>query len=360
MTTHLQALPAVAIGADTWNAFALASDDAWFWHTTQWLEFVAEVGRSSHLGDLSFGIVKDGKLSGICPVVLEDRDGFRRLTYLGEFIPCPAFANDLDAAQRTQLLAWYAGELDRLAAENAAAYTRVAVPALAPRRNTPSMPSINPLVRLGFLDLGWMTQIVDLDVPEDALWHDIRKGHRSDIKRAARDVSVSIWDRETITPERFAAYQALHAKAAGRVTRTQRSFDIMREWIETGQAILAEASIDGRAVACAIQIVFGAGAYYASGCKDPDFDHIPAAHAVQWECVRWLKAHGIRHYDIGVQHFSAQWIHVPTEADLGIAAFKRGFGGRTAPIMTAEKFYSAEMLDREIQRRRERLVRAQS
>jgi hypothetical protein len=351
MYVSIRSAPPETLGVGGWNSFARESNDAWFWHTTQWLAFAAEVGAAHHLQDLSFGIVQDNAVVAICPLMLEDRDGYRRFTYLGESVPFPAFHNGVSAPARSQLSAFYVEELDRLAAEHHVAYTRIAVPALAPLRYEPVEPSINPLVRFGFFDLPWMTQVIDLALPEGRLWQGLRKGHRCDVKRAAKEVTVSFWDEATVLPTKFQQYQELHAKDAGRVTRSQRSFDMMRSWIDCGHAVLVEAALNGQPVAFALILLFREGAYYGSGCKDPDHAALPASHLIQWESLLWLKRHGYRRYDIGVQHFTAQWHYVPSEKALGIAAFKRGFGGRTVPVLTAERFYAASVFEAESLRR---------
>jgi hypothetical protein len=336
--------------ASDWSRIVAGSPDAWFWHTRAWLEFAIEIGRDHFVDDLSFVIVQDNAVAAVCPVILELREGYRRFSYMGEFVPFPAFQRDLNEATRSKLLDTYVEELAGLSAKLDVAYTRIAVPALAPSRLTASVPALNPLLPYGFSDLAWQTQVIDLTPPEDELWKGLRKGHRSDVKRAAGAASVTFWDRARLTPSKFAEYQALHVKDAGRVTRSARSFDQMEQWIRDGHAVLAEASIGGKPSAFALLVLFGSGAYYGSGCKDPD-DTTSSSHLIQWESLRWLKAHGYTHYDIGVQHFGAQLHHVPSDKEIGIASFKRGFGGTTMPVITAERFYSPAVFEQQWKRR---------
>jgi len=334
-----------------WSKVVHESADAWFWHTRTWLEFVAEVGREYFVDDLSFMIARDNSIVAVCPLILEARGGYRRFSYLGEYIPFPAFVDDLPDTERSALIEFYVAEIERLAAEREVGYTRIAVPVLTRRRLAPAVPTLNPLVRFGFAELTWMTQVIDLTCAEHHLWHGLRKGHRSDVKRARQDLEVIFWDRECLTPEKFAEYEALHAKDAGRVTRSKRSFDMMQDWVREGHAVLVEASRAGRPVAFALLLLFGAGAYYGSSCKDPECASLAASHVIQWESMRWLKARGYCAYDIGVQHFGSQIHHIATEKDLGIASFKRGFGGRTVPVPTVERFFSNRLFEEQARRR---------
>ena len=176
------------------------------------------------------------------------------------------------------------------------------------------------------------------------LWSDVRKGHKSDVKRAGEVCELKVWDRYTITALKFREYRLLHARDAGRVTRSQRTFDLMLSWVEAGHAILVEAEHGGQAISFALVIIFGTGAYYGSSCKDPDHPDIAASHLVQWGTISWLKEHGFEWYDIGLQQFHSQWYGPASTKHISISQFKRGFGGMTIPLVTAEFFYSKELL----------------
>ena len=327
---------------DLWNEIVADSPEAWFWHTPQWLGFAKAIGGETFVADLSFLIFVDGVAVAACPVIVEDRQGYRRFTYLGEFIPVPAFRRGVTATLRAKALAFYAGWLDATAAERSVGYTRVILPVLS-EAALENDGGWNPLVRHGYLEMAAASQVLTLAGGVEELWHAVRKGHRSDVKRAAQECTVRVWDAATVTPSKFDEYRTLHAVDAGRVTRATTTFDMMLAWIRQGHAILVEAERDGRPAAFAIVIVFRGRAYYASACKDPQVA-LPAMHLLQWETIKGLKAAGVTHYDIGMQYFGPAWHVVPSPKDLSIAAFKRGFGGTTRRISMAEKFYSEDVL----------------
>jgi hypothetical protein len=324
-----------------WNAIAEESCDSWFWHTPEWLGFAKAVGEAFFVDDLSFLILADRRPVAICPLILEDRDGYRRFTYLGEFVPVPAFAPGVTESARAEALDCYTARVAELALMHDVAYTRVVVPPLSQRGSSGGW---NPLLRHGYLDISSASRILSPDAAEEALWRDLRKGHRSDVKRAAEACQVTVWGRDTITREKFDEYRTLHAIDAGRVTRNIATFDMMLEWVSSGRAVLVEAERRGTPVAFALIIVFRDGAYYASSCRHPQLD-LPAMHLVQWETIKWLKASGCRRYDLGLQYFGASWSHVPSAKELSIARFKRGFGGTTCRVDVVERFFSTTVLE---------------
>jgi GNAT acetyltransferase-like protein len=340
-----------AESSDEWDEFAKQSDDAWFWHTSSWLEFAREMGQTRSILDLSFFLTQGTDVLAICPVMLEEVAGYRQFSYLGEFITFPAFRRGLPDATRQDATDHYVGKLGALAREHDVASARVVIPALAPVRLAPSFSTINPLTRSGFLELPAATQVIDLARDAAELRGAMRKGHRADVTRASRDCDVSFWDAGSVTEAKFREYQELHRKDAGRVTRSQRSFDLMLQWIRNDNAVLVEATHAGTSVAFALVMIFGTGAYYGSSCKDPDQARLPSSHLIQWKTMLWLKDRGVRHYDLGPQYFGPQWHRVPTTKDISIASFKRGFGGQTLSVPMAEMHYSKEAMTRSLEER---------
>ena len=125
---------------------------------------------------------------------------------------------------------------------------------------------------------------------------------------------------------------------------------MMYGWIRDGKAILVGAICEGRPAAFAVIIIFKDGAYYGSGCRDSEIN-LPASHLIQWEAITWLKSHGFITYEIGLQWFGPQWFCVPSEKEISISRFKRGFGGQTISQFTGEYFFSTELM-KEVYRKR--------
>lgn len=351
---------------ERWNAFVEQSDDAWFWHTTDWMEYAEEYTRRRFIANRSFLITENDEWLAACPLLVEHAEAeeeeppYNQFAFSGSPVPFPAMRRDLSPERRERVIRQYVEVLEEIAAGENVAHVRVRVPSVAVSSLSATLPVANPLLRYGFIDLPFVTQVTDLRRPAEELWSAIRKGARADIRQAEHSVEVMVWDQNTVTAERFAAYQDLHHKEAGRVTRSQRTFDLMLSWVKRGRAVLAEAQRGGRPLAFALLIRFGRGAYYGSGCRDPEDETRGAAHYLQWALMRWLKEHGTFWYDIGLQWFGPVWYERVRPKDLSIAAFKRGFGGKTVPVLTAEHFYVPSVRDRVIRLRWERYFAIQS
>jgi hypothetical protein len=341
-----------------WDAFAAASADAWFWHTSAWLDWTRELAGDRFIADRSFVIVADAEPLAICPLMVERGPYGTQFSMMGEPIPFLAIKAGVGTAGRQRLIARYVDALAAIAGEVGAQYVRVKLPFLRAVHDAGGLSQPNPLLRFGFFDLPYLTHLIDLRPDLEALWADVRKGHRADIKRARETCAVTIWDQRTISTAKMREYQALHAKDAGRITRSQKTFDMMQSWIASGHAVLVEGHHHDAPVSFAVILLHGRGAYYGSGCTDPDRLRLCASHMVQWEAIAWLKASGYVAYDVGVQHFAPQWFEVPSAKDVSIAEFKRGFGGGTVPLITAECFYSMDAMRQAFAGRLERYLAA--
>ncbi|HTS35712.1 MAG TPA: GNAT family N-acetyltransferase [Candidatus Solibacter sp.] len=340
---------------EAWDEFCLQSGEAWFWHTTKWLDYTLDYRPERSPVSYCFSVSIDGKMAAICPLVLEtSRDEgreIRQFSYGGDPVPAPAFADGLSAKAKKAARRAVFGQIDELAATHRVQRVSFRVPPPAPFFWRSNYPLANPLLHEGFSDISLLTQVVDLSKPEDQLFREIRNDHRNDIKHAQKLLSTAIFDRDNITSEQFERYRLLHRKAAGRTTRPLSTFEMMLRWIQEGLAVLSCAMLDGNDIGFALFSVYKDGAYYSSSCNDPEFNHLPIGHLLQWHTMKWLKAHGIRFYESGVQHFGPQAHDIGSRKDWNISCFKRGFGGVTVPFWRAEKFYDEEFCLRTLQER---------
>jgi lipid II:glycine glycyltransferase (peptidoglycan interpeptide bridge formation enzyme) len=193
-------------------------------------------------------------------------------------------------------------------------------------------------VRFGFISYILPTQIIDVRKDPLDLMREMRKGHKSDIRRAEKFFHDFVLWREKDDQDLFFSYMKLHEKAAGRKTRPEETFAMMYSWIQEGNGALFGAELNGRPVSFAYVNLYKECAYYSSACNDPEIQNLPLAHFVQWSIIKWLHDNGYRYYEIGWQFFAPTPIFPASEKEIAISRFKRGFGGITVPIVFSERF----------------------
>jgi hypothetical protein len=323
-----------------WNKLCDESPGAWFWHTREWLDYSVAYRPDLQARERSFLVTEGSKVQALMSLLVEHHPQGAELSFGGGYGPALAIGAAGAASdglrQRVEEAGWRA--VDGIAWEEGALRARFAWSPLAPGGG---QLRLLPLLAWGAVDTSLATQVIDLSLPLHVLERGMRKGHRADVKRAGGLFTLQVLHGPQVATERLAAYQAMHARAAGRVTRAQSTFDMMFDWVRRGFAALVEASRDGEPVGFMLLFLHGAGAYYGSGCTDPGAIHLPVGHALQWAAITWLKEHGYARYETGWQQYGPLPHDIPSAKEVNIARFKRGFGGDPWPLYRAERYYDA-------------------
>lgn len=196
----------------------------------------------------------------------------------------------------------------------------------------------NFLMKYGYENHSISSQIVDLQLDIDELFKDIRKGHKYDINRGNKQYDFQGYDKDNITREIFNVYKEMHHRAAGRKTRSDLTFDLMYQWIKNGLGYLGLAKYEGKYIGSILVAAYKDKAYYASAAEDPNINlPCPNGHMLQWNMIKYLKSHNVKYYELGWQQFSEQPYDKPSEKEISIASYKRGFGGYTVPLFRGVK-----------------------
>jgi hypothetical protein len=339
----MEIVPLTSLLYKDWNEFCNHSDEAWFWHTPDWLEYILRYRPESSPQSFSFMVQQDNEILAACPLVLEASQDkgeiIPEFAYGGDPCPLPALRNGIPERQRKKVLGVISEHIDSLARQSSVYRIRM--------RESPPAPSfwrshprpLPDLLRCGYLDISGASQVIDLSAGESDLFDAMRKGHRCDLKRSRQMLEISVYDASNITEEMFDQYRELHQIAAGRVTRPLVTFEMMYGWVQSGLAALIAARHNGAIVGSALFSIYKDGAYYSSSCEHPEARHLPIGHATQWAAICWLKQRGIRWYEVGIQPHGMQPHGLLSPKELGISLFKRGFGGITVPYWIGEKFY---------------------
>jgi hypothetical protein len=348
------------LGPAAWDDFCRESDEAWFRHTSTWIDYTLHMRKSGESTDLSFAVMEEEKLVAVVPLIKEcihQRPELFEFGFAGWNVPYPALVNGLGDKHREKIVKEIFQEIGRLALQEGIAYAAFEVnPLLSLRDDPPHL--CNPLPFLGLHATEIATHIVGLDRDEGSLLREMRKGHKSDITAARNNgLAGRVFDAASITDDAFAAYRRLHLLAAGRQTRPDRTWELMHEWIKSGFAVLGIVSgRSGAPLAAALCLTHKNAAYYGSSCVDPEFaNERGAMHLLLWEVMLHLKAAGLRWFETGWQHTPTISQEVPSKKEVAIAHFKRGFGGQNVPYYRGERFYSAEFMKETYKERLEKL-----
>lgn len=316
-------------GQKAWDAVCEESEDAWFWHHWDWVCYAESYTAQDLIANLSFMVSDEGQPLAVVPCFAERRGSTRVMGFNREQIFWPAIVAGIGEDRRQCVRDFVFLQLANLARQCGLSRIETINPVLAPAFYRSRLPPTNIPARYGYSTILQDTQVIDLRLPQERLWDSVRKGHKACIRAGGRMFEVRALGKDA-TDEDFRAYQDLHALAAGRVTRSQETFDMMRNWLHTGQAILMAATSEGIYSGFAYFIVSKKGGYYASACRHPNLPaNSPVGHVLIWNAILTLQRQGVEILEMGPQTY----VVTPdaTSKTIGISHFKRGFGGVAIP-----------------------------
>ncbi|PIR74183.1 MAG: hypothetical protein COU35_03945 [Candidatus Magasanikbacteria bacterium CG10_big_fil_rev_8_21_14_0_10_47_10] len=325
-----------------WDDLCNKSNDAWFWHTSGGLQYQLAYAAPFEPVDRSFVVVHDGQIVGGIPLIEMSEQGTRVFGLNGQPGPNPIFAPLLGDKQKKKAQKMLFEELDGLATDHGVKRCAVSYSPLmlcASERNTLKA---NPLVQFGFLDTSWISQCMLLDAPLDSLKKGIRHGHQYDLKRGEKVLRTEIFDASVLTRDIYVQYENLHEKAAGRKTRSSLTFDMMENFIRDRNAFLIGAKQGENWVGFAYFYIYNKHAYLGSACNDPDASTLPIAHCIQWAAIEYMHRQQVSSYEVGWQDYGPTLLSVPSQKEIDISKFKRGFGGEPVTVFAGEKYYDKE------------------
>lgn len=284
--------------------------------------------------DLSFIYLEGSEPILICPLFLERRDNRRSLSSANGYLEAPLIKQDLPNKRSRKMERECFQQIDQLALDYEARTARFMVDPLG------DPPRYNFLLRYGYLDSSIATSIVDLRLDLSVLWADLRKSYKGLINRALKKYRVTVVDSSDPDEGVFNRYVALHHKAAGKITRPMKTFDMQLDRIRNDESALIGLQEDDRFVAFSFFSHYNGGIYYGSMADDPDYDAVvPFEHCMIWKAIEYYKERNFERLETGAQQFGHQVFDLPEPKNLSISFYKRGFGGNIIAVYRGIKFF---------------------
>ncbi|HLC81151.1 MAG TPA: hypothetical protein VJH68_00665 [Candidatus Nanoarchaeia archaeon] len=333
--------------AKIWDEFCLKSDDAWFWHTINYMDFALWYKPSANPVNKSFFIKNGEEILAIFPLIRQTINDKNIFLYGCNPTPQPCFRNSDTDDFKNKLLSIGLAEIDRIAKEEDCKELLMEITPLSKSRLLKL--KYNYLLDFDFLITDTVTKIVTLSTFEE-IKKNARKTYRHILQNYADKVRFSIYDQSNITREIFLKYKELHHLDAGRKTRPDENFWIMHDAIKDGNAFLAEVSnLAGEAIGYGLFYVYKNYALYGSAATHPSVD-LPIGHLVQWNALQHLCSKNIELYDTSNQFPSFQLLQDFDEKRKQISFFKRGFGGELHQVFRGRKIYDKSYLQEELRK----------
>jgi len=288
------------------------------------LEYSRAYTSSSEFVDMSFLIENGGRAVLVFVASLRNIGGINELSAFGRPV---FFVEDVSQTRETLKHAhrMFKGEIARILSQHKISKMQY-VDYLADAHLSPL--SVQ-LMDLGAIAGPHFSQIVDLTLPEENIRRETRKSYKSLINWGTKNLDLRVWDSGSTSEARMEEFQRLHVEVAGKETRSAETWAVQHRQVMAREAYVIAGYLSGRLVTAALFLHNEVTCYYGVSASDRKLFDKPMAHAVIWLGISHAKLLGCRFFEVGEQLYPKQKHPVPSEKELGISKFKRGFGGET-------------------------------
>ncbi|MBU1052660.1 MAG: hypothetical protein KKC46_02385 [Proteobacteria bacterium] len=342
-----------------WQLFIKENINVGVFYSLTILNQELEYGKKNEAENKSFIICIDNSPVAIVPLLLEKSDGLRFFWPNLGVSPlfCPVVSCLLGQKIRRKIRNFAFEEIHSLANQFEVAKVMLSI---HPSEYFYEKEYFNYLTKYGFIDASIGTQIIDLTEKLDTLKAGRRKHCKALVNKGLREYTFFVMDKDCADYEIHERYRLMHAKAAGRVTRTKKTFDLQYESLTKGEATLIGTQYRGKDV----QIIYfdhlNQYVNYSSSADDPDFNScdVPTAHSLLWYAIEYFKDKGFKYFELGSQFYGHQLFNHPSEKEINISFFKRSFGGMTVPFFMGVKYYNEDYMKADMENHFQKLVKS--
>jgi hypothetical protein len=164
----------------------------------------------------------------------------------------------------------------------------------------------------------YFTHRISLERQEDELFSGLKETNRRNVRKARREGVTVTFDPSGESLEAFCRLNDLTRRRHGLPPQPSRFFkNVHKHILAKGLGIVALARQNGGIIAASVYFLFAREALFKYGASDHSRQGIRPGNLLMWEAIRWLKANGFSHLDLG-----------RTEPENeGLLRYKRAWGG---------------------------------
>lgn len=314
----VQVQPRAMIGAQPWNEAVDHHKQGTWWHRYEWIDYCLAYKGGT---DYSFATIADGKVIALCPIIHEGQTFALGGNPLVPGLLAPNTPGELASAS----MGIMRNLVNITARHHGVAYADMMIPIVpsGPLKHAPSLECEYDNESIDF-----STRVVDLTVPSEKRWKDVRKSYHQLIRRGQEQYTILHHSDGAFSCGPATVYAVLHRDKYGDC-RNPRTFDFQNKWVNQGAAHLYFSVHDGKLFGATLWYVCKGLAYYASGVYLRD----NVAHVALWESMNDLAERGIKYAELGWQGRAAD------KKGQAVEFFKRGLGGTDWPVPCLRKTF---------------------
>lgn len=247
-------------------------------YTENCISYYLEYGN---LLNESFIVIKENKPVGIAFVPIEKKNQTNSISINDEFVIAP-LSND----KKGEELMF--NHINKIAKRNCVSKIKFEIDPLV----SSYAYDYNYLTDYQYLNTNGTSYLIDLRISNEKFLSNLNQSLRHNIKKFIEnnEYKISFHYGPQTKREIFDNYQNLHFKSAGRMTRSQITFDIQYKMIIENEAILACLTLKDKELGYLFTSVFQSTACLFSIANDPEYENdYPIYKVMMFEIFKFLK-----------------------------------------------------------------------
>ena len=324
-----------------WNEFCSANK-APVSYSFKWLDFCKKILRENFIKDLSFLVAEGGKALSIVPLIMEKGSFGKQFSVRnGYLLRAPVFASGIANRLKKKIEKTIFMQIEELAEKEDVCLHRTLIDPLCIIDDNRHY---NYLLKFNYLNTSILTSIIDLQIPRDILWANLRKSYKPLINGEMKKYETVILDSGNISEESFSEFKELYRLASGRHVYNDSEWSVLYGMIKADEGMLILAKLDKKAIGgCYFNHLYGK-AYYSFSANHPQCEKkYFIGHLVIWRAVEYYMEKNFKFLELGWQFYRGQLLEEPTDKEVDITSFKNGFGGFSFPLYRGIRFFNNEV-----------------
>jgi hypothetical protein len=196
------------------------------------------------------------------------------------------------------------------------------------------------LLKSGYGVTTQFNQQVDLRQSEEALFSDIRKIFRANIRWGQNNLTFKLLTADSIETGDIEVFRQLHIKVSGYESRSVETWRLQEQMIIAQEAFGLYGYLNGELVSTGLFPYSQSDCYYGVGAYDRSLFDKPISHALVWRAMQEAKKLGCLRFFFGETFYPALLQkngNPPSDKELAISHFKQGFGGVMMPELVFKR-----------------------
>ena len=162
---------------------------------------------------------------------------------------------------------------------------------------------------------------VNLSLDYNVIRQSFRKSYKSLISKFSKEIELNVYDSENINLDVYKEFKNLHFKEAGRMTRSEKTWEIHYKMIKNSSAVLICAELSDDLIGAALFIYSPYSAYYGVSASNEDLKKtLPITHLIIDKAIHYFKDLGLLKLILGTYEPDSK-----DEKLRGISGFKSAF-----------------------------------